>query len=104
MDVNLNEHKLINLKVRLHNEGVRYFETPMKAHQLDIVLSINNSGAGYAAAAFYPCLTIPMGYRESGQPSSLTFIARPFEEDKLLKIGYAFEQATKMRVTPEAFK
>jgi hypothetical protein len=25
----------------------------------------------------------------------ITFISRPFEEDKLLKIGYAFEQGTK---------
>jgi hypothetical protein len=29
------------------------------------------------------------------QPIGITFISRPFEEDKLLKIGYAFEQGTK---------
>jgi hypothetical protein len=26
---------------------------------------------------------------------------RPFEEDKLLKMGYAFEKATRMRKIPE---
>jgi len=76
----------------------------MVEHQLDAILSINNRGAGFAAAAKYPCLTVPMGYSEAGQPSSLTFIARPFEEDKLLKMGFAFEQATKIRELPKEYK
>ncbi len=102
--VDLNPEELIQLRVRLHNEGVRYFETPMLEHQLDAILTIDSRNAGYAAAAKYPCLTIPMGYTETGQPTGLTFIARPFEEDKLLKMGYAFEQATKARKTPKEYK
>lgn len=102
--VNISPDSLILLRNRLHDEGVRYFETPMVEHQLDAILSINNRGAGFAAAAKYPCLTVPMGYSEAGQPSSLTFIARPFEEDKLLKMGFAFEQATKIRVLPKEYK
>lgn len=102
--VDISKEELIELKTRIHNEGVRFFETPMVEHQLDVVLSINNRNAGYAAAANYPCFTIPMGYTETGQPSGLTFIARPFEEEKLLKIGYAFEQATKVRELPEEYK
>jgi amidase len=34
----------------------------MTEHQLDVILSINNWNAGEAAAANYPCLTVPMGY------------------------------------------
>lgn len=102
--VNISPDSLILLRNRLHNEGVRYFETPMVEHQLDAILSINNRGARFAAAAKYPCLTVPMGYSEAGQPSSLTFIARPFEEDKLLKMGFAFEQATKIRELPKEYK
>jgi len=45
-----------------------------------------------------------MGYTEAGQPKGLTFVARRFQEDKLLKIGYAFEQATKARKTPQYYK
>jgi hypothetical protein len=70
----------------------------MTEHQLDVILSINNWNAGEAAAANYPCLTVPMGYAKTGAPIGITFI-RPFEEDKLLKIGYAFEQGTK----PESY-
>jgi len=44
------------------------------------------------------------GYTEAGEPVSLTFIARPFEEDKLLKMGYAFEKATKLRQAPEGYR
>jgi amidase len=32
---------------------------------------------------------------KTGATIGITFISRPFEEDKLLKIGYAFEQGTK---------
>lgn len=103
LGVGLNAEELTELKSRLHEEGVKFFEIPMGKHELDVVLSIDNRGAGFAAAAKYPCLTIPMGYRESGQPCSLTFIARPFEEDKLLKMGYAFEQATKVRKMPVGY-
>ncbi|MTI20679.1 amidase, partial [Fulvivirga sp. RKSG066] len=88
----LTETELQELKDRLKKEGMRFFETPMQKHDLDAVLSINNYYAGYAAAAQYPCLTVPMGYTDDGEPKGLTFIARPYEEDKLLKMGYAFEQ------------
>lgn len=92
------------LRTRLHTEGVRYFETPMQELQLNAILSIDNMNAGYAATAKYPCLIVPMGYRDNGEPTGLTFIARPLEEDKLLKIGYAFEQATKARKLPQEYK
>ncbi len=91
------------LKARLLKEGRKYFNTPMDEHQLDAILSINNYNASHAAMAKYPCLTIPMGYRETGEPRSLTFIGKTFEEDKLLRIGYAFEQATKVRKPPAGY-
>jgi amidase len=96
--------EVLKLKTRLHDEGVKYFDKPMTELQLDVILSVNNRNAGNAAAAFYPCLTVPMGYRDNGAPAGITFIARPFEEGKLLKIGYAFEQATKLRLLPGEFK
>lgn len=104
LSVQLSEEELVQLRERLNAEGVRYFETPMVDLQLDVILGINNRGAGFAAAAKYPCLTIPMGYRETGQPAGLTFIGRPFQEDQLLKLGYAFEQGTKMRKGPEGYE
>ena len=102
--VNLMPEELHELRARLHSEGIRYFETPMQELQLDAILSVDNQNAGYAAAAQYPCLIVPMGYQETGEPTGLTFIARPLEEEKLLKIGYAFEQATKARKLPAEYK
>ncbi|MGB3469018.1 MAG: amidase family protein, partial [Cyclobacteriaceae bacterium] len=92
------EHEL--LWQTLHQAGIDYFEKPMTANNLDAILSANNWSAGVAAVAQYPCLTIPMGYTSTGTPMGITMIAKPFEEQKLLKLGYAFEQLTNSRKIP----
>ena len=92
------------IKSTLHQNGKKYLDTPMDEFKLDAILSINNYNAGHAALAKYPCITVPMGYKESGEPISLTFIARPFEEAKLLQMGIAFEKAFPMRKTPKDFQ
>lgn len=104
LKVDLTPEELQALKTRLHTAAVRYFEGPMTAHQLDAVLSINNRHARYAALARYPCLTVPMGYEEDGKPIGLTFIARPYEEARLLQMGYVFEQATRLRRPPAGYE
>lgn len=96
----ITEASFDSLKVRFLEEATRFFETPMEEHNLDAILSINNFNSGHAAMAKYPCLTIPMGYLESGQPRSLTFIGRPWTEDRLLEMGYAYEQQTLYRKYP----
>ncbi len=95
--VSLKPEELVELRDRLHSEGKRFFETPMEEYQLDAILSIDNLNASHAAAAKYPCITVPMGYSKKGQPTGITFIARPNREDMLIKMAYAFEQATKAR-------
>ncbi|UMB60759.1 amidase family protein [Lutibacter sp. A80] len=92
------------VKQNLHTKGIEFFKTPMDTHNLDIILSINNYHAGYAAVAKFPCLTVPMGFKKTGEPISLTFIAKPFQENKLLNLGYAFEKLTKARKLPEDYK
>ncbi len=99
----LTNEQLTESRIKLHDAGKSFFEKPMTEHQLDAILSINNRSAGFAAVAHYPCLTVPMGFSKTGEPSNLTFIARPFEEDKLLKMGYAYEQVSKMRKAPELY-
>jgi amidase len=98
----LDELQLI--KNRLEENGRIFFNTPMDQHQLDAILSINNYHAGFAAVAKYPALTVPMGYKKTGEPVSLTFISKQFQEPGLLKLGHAFETATKIRKTPEAYE
>jgi len=92
-----------SLKIKFNEEAVSFFETPIQEHKLDAILSINNYNSGHAAMAKYPCLTVPMGYTDLGEPVGITFIARPFEEEKLLQIGYAFEKEFPIRMSPKGF-
>ena len=91
------------VKAKLNYGGKSYF-IGLKDYKLDAILSINNYHSGVAAVAKYPTLTVPMGYKESGEPISLTFVGRPFSERRLLEIGYAFEQATKVRKLPKNYE
>ena len=44
-----------------------------------------------------------MGYKDSGEPISLTFIGKQFSEATLLRIGKSFEDLTKVRKIPESY-
>ncbi|MFK8162257.1 MAG: amidase family protein [Lewinella sp.] len=103
LDLDLSPADYPVLKKRLHDEGVRFLETPMKQFKLDAILAINNYGAGVAAVAQYPCLTVPMGYTEEGAPKGLTFVGRPYSEDRLLLMGAAFERLAGGRVGPVGY-
>lgn len=95
---------LENIKTNLEKNGRAFFDAIMDQHKLDAVLSINNYHAGYAAVAKYPALTVPMGYKESGEPVSLTFIGKQFSEANLLRIGKAFEKEFTVRVMPIGYQ
>jgi Asp-tRNA(Asn)/Glu-tRNA(Gln) amidotransferase A subunit family amidase len=47
-----------------------------------------------------PAITVPMGSTGSGLPLGLQLLARPFDEHKLFRYAYAFEQATRHRRPP----
>jgi amidase len=91
------------IKNKLSTASKKYLQS-LKAENLDAILSINNYHSGFAAVAKYPTLTVPMGYKKSGEPVSLTFIGTPFSERKLLEIGHAFEQLTKVRKMPKNYQ
>lgn len=96
----ITEGGLDSLITALHAEGRRFFDEPMAAHDLDAVLSINNYHAAYAAVAYYPGLTVPMGYYANGEPAGLTFFAPSHEEERLLGLATGYEAATKERRAP----
>jgi amidase len=53
-----------------------------------------------AAVAGYPDITVPAGFL-FGLPVGISFFGRAYSEPTLLKIAYAFEQATKARRPPK---
>src|SRR5258705_8514484 len=58
---------------------------------------------GYSSAsavAGYPHITVPAGY-VFGLPVGISFFGAAYSEPKLIKIAYAFEQATKARRAPQ---
>jgi len=66
-------------------------------------LAIGDYGPGgcstLPAVAGYPHITVPMGFA-FGLPMGLSFFGPPFSEPTLLRLAYAFEQATKHRRPP----
>ena len=57
------------------------------------------SSTSPSAVAGYPAITVPMGYTR-GLPLGISFMGGPWSEGTLLKLAYAYEQATQLRVPP----
>ena len=53
-----------------------------------------------AAIAGYPNITVPAGY-VAGLPVGMSFFGRAWSEPVLLRLAYAFEQATSQRTEPD---
>jgi amidase len=94
-------------------EGI---DAVMKAHNLDAIVSPTDSPAWMtdlvngdhflggssqlAAIAGYPHITVPAG-DVSGLPVGISFFGKAWSEPVLIKIAYAFEQATRARKPPK---
>jgi len=51
-------------------------------------------------AVGFPAITVPAGFTTDGIPVGIEFMARPFAEAMLFKLGYAYEQGTHHRKPP----
>jgi amidase len=82
---------------RSRAEGI---DAAMAEHKLDALVSPGNMGAGIAARACYPSVSVPGGYTGEGQPLGVTFTARAWEEPVLIRLAYAYEQISANRRPP----
>ncbi|MGB7606189.1 MAG: amidase family protein [Lutisporaceae bacterium] len=89
--------KLQDLRLS-QTEGIDLY---IKENNLDAMLFPSTAGVSIAAKAGYPSVTVPAGYCQDGTPFGITFSAGAFSEAKLIKLAYAYEQATKKRVAPK---
>ncbi len=60
---------------------------------------VSEGATSLAAVAGYPHLTVPMGLA-GGMPAGISFIGVKWSEAALLRLGYAYEQATHARRAP----
>ncbi len=95
--------QLKKIKKTLMSNAHSYFEA-LDKENLDAILSINNYYSSYSAVAEYPNITVPMGYKKSGEPVSMTFIVKSKQEAKLLVLGTIFEKLTKHRKLPSGYE
>jgi len=95
--------ELEQMKINTKSQATNYLNKIMTNNDFDIFISVDNSMAGIAAAAHFPALTIPMGYRSDGQPSNITFIAKSKNEQLLYNIAYRYEKQSKRRVAPKKY-
>jgi amidase len=79
----------------------------MDEHKLDAILFPGRNGAAIAAKAGYPSVQVPAGMIAGVRatptpeyPFGATFTGRAWSEPVLLRLAYAFEQATKARRMP----
>jgi amidase len=74
-------------------------------HQRQLVAPIGQTqqerNGFLAAASGFPAITFPAGFSKLGLPVGIELMAMPFEEAKLLKMAYAYEQKTQWRRPPE---
>lgn len=98
--------------------GTDGIDAVMTTHRLDALLAptggpawltdhVNGDGgtatnpapSTVAAVAGYPHITVPMGF-DQGLPVGLSFFGRAWSEATLIRLAYAYEQATHHRRTP----
>ncbi|WP_409178700.1 amidase family protein [Brevibacillus fortis] len=72
----------------------------MKEHELDALLYPGSTGYAIPAKAGYPSITVPAGYTSAGKPFGIMLTGLAFQEPALLRLAYAYEQATRLRVAP----
>lgn len=112
----LSDEKYVKARERSERLSRRGIDSLLQVHDLDALVAPTESpswpidpvnGDHYlgssstpAAVAGYPNITVPMGYA-FGLPIGLSFIGTAWSEPTLIRIAYAYEQATKHRRPPE---
>lgn len=51
---------------------------------------------------FVPSVVVPAGFTSDDLPAGITFLGRPYDDGSMLRLAYAYEQATHHRRAPES--
>ena len=100
IELDIGPAELETLRDSLQSGARAAMEALFAGSDLDLLLSMDNRNAAFAALANYPALTVPLGYSDSGRPVNLTLFAPPFQEQLLVDVGGRFERLADARRTP----
>jgi amidase len=75
-------------------------DATIKKHRLDALVFPIYNGYGIAARPGYPSVIVPAGYTADSTPVGVSFTGLAWSEPTLIRLAYAFEQATKARRAP----
>ncbi len=115
-DLNDRAYRLALLQSKLYTQE-QGIDAVMDKNKLDAIIAPSGGAAwmtdlvngdcgvfegmtSYAAIAGYPSITVPAGFVQE-LPIGMSFFGRAFAEPTLIKIAYAFEQATNARKSPK---
>ncbi len=115
-DLNDRAYRLALLQSKLYTQD-KGIDLVMNDSKLDAIIAPSGGAAwmtdlvngdcgvfegmtSFAAVAGYPSITVPAGFVQE-LPIGMSFFGRAFAEPTLIKIAYAFEQATNARRSPK---
>ena len=94
----------------VRSAGTLGLDAYMDEHRLDAVLFPGAVGAGIAAKPGYPSVQVPAGFTAGAgtaetpdYPIGATFTGRAWSEPTLLRLAYAYEQASQARRPPAGY-
>ncbi|HSA57014.1 MAG TPA: amidase family protein, partial [Gemmatimonadaceae bacterium] len=61
-----------------------------------------NNSPFFSPSTGFPAITVPMGYSRDSLPAGMTLYGRPWSESTLIRLAYAYEQATRHRRAPRS--
>lgn len=81
--------------IRMKQNGI---DAIIDKFNLDLIMTLEINSI--VAVAGYPCITVPAGILETGNPISMIFIGKAFSEPNLISVAYTYEQSSKRRKPP----
>ena len=81
-------------------DALVYPTVSQKAALLNEVQALESENGFLASTSGLPAITVPGGFTVDGFPVGIELLARPWSEPTLLKLAYAYEQATRHRQPP----
>ncbi|ESU32025.1 hypothetical protein G3A_12885 [Bacillus sp. 17376] len=97
----LNEAEYLEeLEYNLYMAREKGIDYALKEYGADAVL-FPMDGSTIGSKAGYPSVTVPTAFTKEGEPVGITFTGSAFSEPLLIRLAYAYEQATRVRRAPE---